>query len=78
MAALSYAEGLPPLRKLQAQLSDTYEMYMTAWFSHPYIRLISNWGFWWVGAYAWTTLHCPAPSVLDAKQLAARVLAVCG
>lgn len=30
----------------QATLANTYEMYLKAWFSHPYVDGIYNWGFW--------------------------------
>ena len=35
-----------PTPPAQSTLAATYELYMTAWFSHPYVRLCYNWGFW--------------------------------
>lgn len=44
------AEFLPaPPPSTQVVLSNTYEQFMTAWFTHPNVKGILNWGFWWVG-----------------------------
>lgn len=32
--------------RMQTTLAATYEAFMTAWFSHPYISAILTWGFW--------------------------------
>lgn len=34
----------------QATLAATYEKWITAWFSHPDIKAVLLWGFWWVRA----------------------------